>query len=263
MFYINATQKNIKRITRLIYHCALIVVRGSRFISEIKLLQELGWNSFQERTNYLSITMFAKIKLNCTPRIIYNKFFVNLPKNVGRNAGKLKVIFSKKNKFYNSYYFKMIRMWNNLKLQIRQCDNYPDYLDQMYKQYEVHQYKKIKLFHYDTKIDKIYLQLRFHCSKLNADQYKLNFVDNSKCNRCNKNRQETIHHFFLDCAAYDTQRNILINNIQSLDDKLKKINKRQIIQLIEGSKHFQVGYQTYKNIYQYVKLYIVTSGRFV
>ncbi len=35
MFYINATQKNIKRITRLIYHCALIVVNGSRFISEI------------------------------------------------------------------------------------------------------------------------------------------------------------------------------------------------------------------------------------
>ncbi len=54
MFYINATQKNIKRITRLIYHCALIVVEGTRFISENKLLNELCWNNFQDRTTYLS-----------------------------------------------------------------------------------------------------------------------------------------------------------------------------------------------------------------
>ncbi len=38
-------------------------------------------------------------------------------KNVGRNEGKLKVIFSKKNKFYNSYYIKMIRMWNTLSIK--------------------------------------------------------------------------------------------------------------------------------------------------
>ncbi len=93
MFYINATQKNIKRITRLIYHCALIVVKGSRFISENKLFQELGWNNFTERTNYLSITMFAKIKLTQTPKVIYNKFFLDLPINIGRNVGKLKIFF--------------------------------------------------------------------------------------------------------------------------------------------------------------------------
>ncbi len=48
--------------------------------------------------------MFAKIKLTQTPRIIYEIFFTDLPKNVGRNIGKLKIIFSKKNKFYNSFY---------------------------------------------------------------------------------------------------------------------------------------------------------------
>ncbi len=46
--------------------------------------------------------MFAKIKLTQTPKIIYNKFFIDLPLNIGRNIGKLKIIFSKKNKFYNS-----------------------------------------------------------------------------------------------------------------------------------------------------------------
>ncbi len=84
MFYINATQKNIKRITRLIYHCALIVTRGTRFMSEKKLLNELGWNDFKERTNYLSITMFGKIKITETPKIIFNAFFKNLPKKCGK-----------------------------------------------------------------------------------------------------------------------------------------------------------------------------------
>ncbi len=143
MFYINATQKKLKRLTRLIYHCALITVKGSRFISEIKLLQELGWNNFHERTNYLSITMFAKIKLTQKPKKNFDTFFVDLPKNVGRNVGKLKVIFSRKNKFYNSYYLKIIRLWNTLTIDVRQKSNYPDFLDCMHKKYKIHQYKNI------------------------------------------------------------------------------------------------------------------------
>ncbi len=141
MFYINATQKNLKRITRLIYHCALIVVKGNRFISEIKLFNELGWNNFQERTNCLSITMFAKIKLTQTPRVIYNKFFLNLPSNIGRNVGKLKIIFSKKNIFYNSFYLKMIRLWNSFSIDIRMTNYYHEFLDEMHRKYQIHEYK--------------------------------------------------------------------------------------------------------------------------
>ncbi len=263
MFYINATQKNLKRITKLIYHCALIVVRGNRFISENKLLQELGWNNFYERTNYLSITMFAKIKITQTPKIISENFFTDLPKNVGRNVGKLKVIFSKKNKYYNSYYLKMIRMWNKLSQEIRQFEHYTDFLLAMHQQYSVHEFKKNNLFHYDTEIDNIYLKLRFHCSKLQADQYKLNFVKNPTCNQCNKNKQETIHHYFMDCSTYNTQRNTLKQNISNIHPQFQNINNRQIIQLIEGGKEKHIDEQVYKNIYQFIKLYIVTTGRFV
>ncbi len=208
MFYINATQKNIKRITRLIYHCALIVVKGSRFIPENKLLQELGWNNFYERTNYLSITMFAKIKLTHTPKIIYNAFFIDLPTNIGRNVGKLKIIFSKKNKFYNSFYLKMIRLWNTLPNTIRTKDSYHSFLEDMHKKYQIHNFKHINLFHYDTEIDNIYLKLRFQCSNLRADQFKFNMVCDSKCLQCNKNKQETIHHYFMDCDKYNAKINI-------------------------------------------------------
>ncbi len=236
MFYINTSQKNIKRITSLIYHCALIVVKGTRFISENKLFQELGWNNFLGRTNYLSLTVFAKIKLINTPKIIYNKFFGDLPTKVGRNIGKLKIIFSKKNNFYNSFYPKMIGLWNTLSLHVRLKDNYPDFLESMHKRFHIHQYKKQNLFQYDTEIDIIYMKLRFQCSKLNADQFKFNFVNNSKCLQCNKNKQETIHHYFMDCKKYDTQRQILKNNISNLHQKFTKLTNRQRIQIIQGTR---------------------------
>ncbi len=98
---------------------------------------------------------------------------------MGRNVGKLKIIFSKKNKFFNSFYLKMIRLWNTLPNDIRTKNNYADFLDYMHKKYSVHQYKKINLFHYDTEIDNIYMKLRFQCSLLNADQFKINFHNTS------------------------------------------------------------------------------------
>ncbi len=253
MFYINTSQKNLKRITRLIYHCALIVVKGTRFISENKLFNELGWNNFQDRTTYLSITMFTQIKLIQTPKIIYNKFFVDLPTNVGRNVGKLKIIFSKKNKFYNSFYLKMIRPWNNLSVEVRLKDNYADFLDLMHKKFAIHQYKKQNIFHYDTEIDTIYIKLRFQCSRLNADQFKFNFVNNSKCLQCIKNKQETIHHYFMDCKNYDTQRQILKNNICKLHPKFIKLTIKQLIQIIQGTKDTNI-----ENYTVFIKIYINT-----
>ncbi len=100
----------------------------------------------------------------------------------------------------------MIRLWNTLSIEIRQKGNYPDFLECMHKKYKVHQYKHTNLFHYDTEIDNIYLKLRFHCSSLNADQFKFSFVQNSKCEQFDKNKQETIHHYFMDCTKYTNQR---------------------------------------------------------
>ncbi len=133
----------------------------------------------------------------------------------------------------------------------------------MHKKYQIHQYKKINLFQYDTEIDNIYMKLRFHCSNLNADQYKFNFVIDSKCSQCNKNKQETIHHYFMDCTKYNIQRLHLKNNISKLHNNFVKLTNKQLIQIIEGIRDIQISDIIYKNIYQYIKLYIVTTGRFI
>ncbi len=145
---------------------------------------------------------------------------------------------------------------------VRQINNYPEFLEHMHKKYCIHEYKIINLFQYDTEIDNIYLKLRFQCSKLNADKFKFNLTQNSKCTICNKNKQETIHHYFMDCTAYNQQRQILKNNIQQMHTNLHNLTNRKLIQIIQGDKSIEVPDYIYKNIYQFIKLYIVTTGRF-
>ncbi len=122
--------------------------------------------------------------------------------------------------------------------------------------------KKINLFKYDTEIDSIYMKLRFQCSNLNADQFKFNFMPTSKCTQCNKNRQETLHHYFMDCEKYKQHRNVLKQNIISLDNNFQALSNKQLIQIIQGQKNNLVDNSTYQKIYQFIKLYIVLTGRF-
>ncbi len=156
----------------------------------------------------------------------------------------------------------MIRLWNTLPHDIGQLNNYPDFLAHMHKKYQIHEYKIINLFHYDTEIDNIYPKLRFQCSKLNADQFKFNLTQNSKCTQCQKNKQETIHHYFMDCAKYNTQRKVLKFNIEQQHIQLNNLSNRKLIQIIQGDKSLDIAPNIYKNIYQFIKFYIVTTGRF-
>ncbi len=156
----------------------------------------------------------------------------------------------------------MIRLWNTLPNIIRMKDNYHSFLEDMYKKYQIHIYKYINLFHYDTEIDNIYLKLRFQCSNLRAEQFTFNMTSDSKCLQCNKNRQETLHHYFMDCAKYNIQISQLKNNITLLHPTFDKISNKKLLQIIKGERDKNIDHKIYKNIYQFIKYFIVTTGRF-
>ncbi len=147
-------------------------------------------------------------------------------------------------------------------MDTRNKNNYSDFLQCMHLQYCIHEYKKVNLFHYDTELDNIYMKIRFHCSQLKADQYKYNFIPNSKCTECNKNKQETIHHYFMVCTKYIHQRKLLKQNISNMSPYFQNLSNRQLISIVEGHKNPDIDTNIYKNIYQFIKLYIATTGRF-
>ncbi len=67
----------------------------------------------------------------------------------------------------------------------------------------------------------------------------------------------------MDWAKYNIQRQTSEENIKKLHESFNKLTNRQLIQVIQWSKDNNTDRCIYKNIYQFVKLYIVTTGRFV
>ncbi len=66
----------------------------------------------------------------------------------------------------------------------------------------------------------------------------------------------------MDCEKYKQHRNVLKQNIISLDNNFQALSNKQLIQIIQGQKNNLVDNSTYQKIYQFIKLYIVLTGRF-
>ncbi len=66
----------------------------------------------------------------------------------------------------------------------------------------------------------------------------------------------------MDCSKYNIYRLTLKKNISSLHQNFKKLTNRQIIQIIQGTRDDNITDDMYESIYQFIKLYIVTTGRF-
>lgn len=62
IFYCNTSLNNLHKIEILYYHSALICTKAYKNTNRLKLLKEINWETFAERSYHLSITMFAKIK---------------------------------------------------------------------------------------------------------------------------------------------------------------------------------------------------------
>ncbi len=66
----------------------------------------------------------------------------------------------------------------------------------------------------------------------------------------------------MDCAKYTQQRNLLKQQMSNIHPTFQNLTNRQLLSIIQGQKDQDIDPQIYKNIYQYIKLYIVTTGRF-
>ncbi len=174
MFYCNTTVANINKIEKLYYHSPLIVTKAYKNTNRLKLLQELNWDTFIERSKYLSIIMFAKIKFTKIPKIIYDEFpFTTTLRHSDRFKNNLPHLISKRNYFYNSYFVKMFRQWNVLSVDIKNTENYEDFKEKL----NLSQQKNYNNYEYETYTDTVYLSFRMKNSLLQSDKFKMGMSD--------------------------------------------------------------------------------------
>ena len=72
LYFNNLKQTDIAKLNRIQYNAAKVVSGALPYTSREKLEQELGWESLQNRANYLGITLFHKIHLHETRPLIRN-----------------------------------------------------------------------------------------------------------------------------------------------------------------------------------------------
>ncbi len=130
----NCTLYLKQRLESFHRQAAVVCTCAFRITSYNKLLEELGWNTLEQRRKFARLNLFYKMQhKTCTGNNIctdckngvgvppYLKGLV--PETVGervtyklRNAEELRTVKTKKVKVYNSFLPKTIRDWNGLEL---------------------------------------------------------------------------------------------------------------------------------------------------
>ncbi len=266
MFYSNTNISNLDKIEKNYYHSALICTQAYQHTSRIKLLQEINWETFTQRTYYLGITMFAKIKFTKIPKIIYDEFpFSTTLRHSDRYKNNLAHLISKRNYFYNSYFVKMFREWNKLSKEIKQSKDYDEFITLI----NIHKNKEINYYSYESYVDKINLSFRMKNSLLQGDKYKMGYSDINKCLNCPTQQQETLYHYIFVCPKYNYMRHKMLKQIKTIA-KIKNFTNMKILLLIlnklllilNNNKNGYLQKHEYIYIINKFKEYITKTKRF-
>ena len=97
------------------YRAAKLVTGAYHFTSRDKLYNELGWESLQQRNDYLGLNIFQKIHLHETRPLIrtclqpFEQQFYNF-----RSKGAYRAFQKSGMKFKNSFFPYFTKLWNSL-----------------------------------------------------------------------------------------------------------------------------------------------------
>ncbi len=260
MFYSNTKINNLEKLEKLYYHSAIICTNAYKNTSRTKLLQELNWETFEQRSYYLGITMFAKIKFTKVPEIIYDEFpFSTTLRHSDRYRNNLQQLLSRRNYYYNSYFIKMFREWNHLPQNIKNTENYEDFKESLLKT----QIKNYDNYNYETYWDTIYLSFRMKNSLLQAEKYKMGMTETNLCINCPTKEQETLYHYIFKCPKYNYCRNVFMQQVTTIA-KLKNITNKNLLNLLLNNNNNQYLHKMeYRYLIQKFKRYLQKTKRFI
>ena len=148
----------------------------------------------------------------------------------------------------NSFIPSSIRLWNSLDMQIRSSSSLTQFKSALKSQTNtVPEY-----FSYGIrKCSVLHTRLRYQCSTLNYDLYRVNLKEDPSCT-CGS-PCENAFHFFFECDMYNVQRHELLNSLRNFD-------RISIDLLMSGDPTLPL--KNNINIFQKVQQFIQTTGRF-
>ena len=201
--------------------------------SREKLKEELGWENFKTRINFLGLCFFHKIHLHETRPLIRSCLTpFDMEKRVTRSKGGYTPYPNYGSKFLNSYFPYISKMWNNLD-KSRKCLSLFDFKSKLKSDLKPN---KIRHYSKGSKVGNILLtRIRLDRSELNLHRFVIGQSDSPQC-LCYA-RQESSLHFMIDCFLYSVERQVLFGQVEHYVPNFSKLSKiKQYEILVFGLK---------------------------
>ncbi len=222
VLYDNCTTILKNRVEQIQRKAAIICTGAFRITSYTRLLEELGWNSLDDRRSMARRLMLYKMNHDLVPPYLSALLPPTVYSRVGnyvlRNAGDFTLVKTKKAQFYQSFLPKTIREWNNSVSAWRGLDFAPS-VDSFKSGYRklLHRSPN-KFFNIELENGNIqHSRLRMGLSHLRAHLFHYNLIDNPDCQFCNI-EPETTGHYVLRCPSFHAARtNYLLGLIANLE----------------------------------------------
>ena len=225
----NLKLTELARLDRLQYKAGKLVCGALHYTSRDKLNNELGWENFQHRIKFLGLCLFQKIHLHetrplvrsCMSKLDYEKKYLTRTK-VGYSPYPY---FG--NKYSNSFFPYMSKLWNNLDVST-QVMLLPDFKLQLKKELKPMKYKH---FSKGSKLGNSLLsRIRLNRSDLNLHKFDIGLHENSECS-CHAKSESSIH-YMMDCFLYSGESQNLLNLVEHYIPNFPKLNKTKQFEIL-------------------------------
>ena len=242
IIFCNCTNYEKLELDRIQNEAARIVTGATKLVSLVNLDKEIGWESLHTRRKKHKLILFYKMVYGLSPPYLQEL----IPENVGcisnhnlRNANHFRNIHSKSSSFTNSFLPSVIRDWNSLPLETRNCSSLS-----IFKRLLNSDSPVIPRHYYygDRHLQIQHARLRTKCVPLNSFLFckDLVMIPNCKCGSL-----ENIEHYFLTCPLYSQERHILFTKLSFLssitvdiliygDDTLSLATNINIVDAVHG-----------------------------
>jgi len=235
------------------------------------LYKELAWEPLTNRRKNHRLSIMYKIQNNLTPEYLRNAcppLRGDLVHYQLRNQGDLTQVNAHSALYYNSFFPRTIRDWNNLSMDLRQKPSLESFKSNLIKKSGITKFKYFS--HSIGRAGIHHCRMRMGLSALAHQRGVFNLTDATYCINCGHPRED-LEHFFFFCPTYRAQRTLLLTNTAHLfDTNLETVlfgiqtqmGRSYLINiLLRGDESFDLP----KNIelFQLVQTYIFHSNRFI
>ena len=262
VYYNHLKQSDIARLEQIQYKAAKLVTGALHYTSKDKLNAELGWESIQDRSQILGLSIFHKIHLGLTRPLITTLKPELVIKTVNtRQKASYKPFPYTQSKMHKSFFPHFTRSWLGLKSSVQEIQDIDDFKAQL----KLH-LKPARHKHYTkgSKLgNKLLTHLRLGRSYLHDHSFTLGLSDTTACD-CSS-PHESVTHYLLDCPLYSGDRLTLFGQVAHLIPKFQTFTKKRKAEiLLHGFQpNIPDYYHTNISLQYHVQNFVLKTKRFL